>query len=208
MVGKLLKHGNPKCNDFTWQKCIFWFCNSLGQTVQVVWGAFLHVDKDPGQVASKRLVFSQLEVGKHGEAWVGSRYRQAWKLSKNFLHCDCPPKSRLYFFFLSSWPTFFSGEDSFSSLLWMQNFKLILLISYRYILGDYLICIIYIYFRGITKTAAVIGLSSIMGNRAFYHTWIFEYKKLYSPCCQNIIFSGIFQRKISKICSFYCFKHS
>lgn len=174
--------------------------------VQVVWGALLHVDKDPGQVASRRLVFSQLKVGRHGEAWVGSCYRQTWKLSKNYLHCNCPPKSRLHFF-LSSWPAFFSGENSFSRLLWMQNFKLILVISYKYILGDYLICVICICFREITKTAAVTGLSSIMGNKAFHHTWIFEYK-LYGSCCQNTIFSGIFQRKSSKTCSFCCFRHS
>ena len=113
-----------------------------------------------------------------------------------------------FFFFQSSWPSFFSGEDSFTSLIWMQNFKLILVISYKHILGDYLICIICIYFREITKTAAVTGLSCIMGNKAFHHTWIFEYKKLYGSCCQNTIFSGIFQRKISKTCSFCFFKHS
>ena len=119
MVGKLLKHGDPKCNDFTWQKFISWFYNSLEQMVQVLWGALLHVDKDPGQVASRHLVFSQLKVGKHGEAWVGSCYRQTWKLSKNYLHCDCPPKSRLFFFVLfkvaglpsflekTHWPVFF-----------------------------------------------------------------------------------------------------
>ena len=36
--------------------------------VQVLWGALLHVDKDPGQVAFRHLVFSQLKVGKYGEA--------------------------------------------------------------------------------------------------------------------------------------------
>lgn len=95
---------------------------------------------------------------------------------------------------------FLSSLATFPRLLWMQNYKWSLLTHVYTFWGIILFASFCIYFKEITKVAAMTDLFSIMGNEAFQHTWYFWISEAIWRC-QNFTFSAIFQGKISKIYS-------
>lgn len=105
---------------------------------------------------------------------------------------DCLPKARLHLFKQLG----YISQASLDAKLQQWS-----LLAHVYTFwGIILFASSCIYFKEITKVAAITDLFSIMGNEAFQHTWYFWISEAIWHC-QNFTFSAIFQGKISKIYS-------